>query len=348
MRIARFNKNLFAAIFTIFIIIVIGNILIVAQSPISKTKDFKTTWKTFQIARNYSGTPAEKSINVDEKVNLQFCVSEGNVKVTGWDRSEVRVFVSEGSQIGFKVMQKNSQTDKPVWIAVVGNEPESKENFRFDECLSGEEIELEVPRNATVNIKSRESKTKIDSVRKVNVKNSSGGIFLNNIAEGVEASTYEGDVTVEKSNGAMNLESVSGNVLAFDVHSSEIGDRFKAKTSSGIITLKDIGHRQLEIETNSGSIRFNGAFVVGGQYAFGTTNGAINLNIPVESSCNITASYGFGVFNTDLPMKNIEKSQSRTVKNLTATMGKGDCTLNLRTYNGAIMLADSSVKETDK
>lgn len=163
---------------------------------------------------------------------------------TGCRRNEVRVFASNGSQVGFKTLQKHSQTGKPVRIAVLGYEPSANKGNKVDECSSGEEIELEVPNNATVNIKSYESKTKIDSVRKAFVKNTNGGIFLNNIAEGVEAVTYEGDVTVEKSGGAMNLESVSGNVLAFDVHADEIGDIFKAKTSSGVISLQNIGYRQ--------------------------------------------------------------------------------------------------------
>lgn len=136
----------------------------------------------------------------------------------------------------------------------------------------------------------------------------------------------------------MSLESFSGNVLAFDVHADEVGDVFKAKTSSGVITLQDIGHRQLEIETNSGSIKFDGKFAEGGQYGFGTTNGAINLIIPPDSSCKISASYGFGVFSSEIPMQNVVKSQSTSVKNLSATLGNGDCTLNLRTYNGAIVL----------
>ena len=342
MRIAKINKNLFAAIFTVFIIIIFGKIIIVAQKPEPRIDNFKNVWKNLPISKNLGGTPVEKSIAVDEKINLQFCVSEGNVKVTGWDRNEVRVFINEGSQIGFNVIQSNDETKMPVWIAVLGYEPSKNKGKKVDECLSGGDIEIEVPRNATVNIKSRESKTKIDSVRKVNVKNIGGGIFLNNIAEGIEAATYEGDVTVEKSSGAMSLESLSGNILAFDVHADEIGDIFKAKTSSGIITLQDIGHRQLEIETNSGSIKFNGAFAKGGQYNFGTTNGAINLIVPQNSSCKISASYGFGAFNSDIPMQNVVKSQATSVKNLSATMGNGDCTLNLRTYNGAIILSDDS------
>lgn len=338
MRIANINKNSILAAGTVFILIIFGSICISAQK-------LDGNWKILRVAENMSGMPDEKSIAVDSKINLQFCVSAGNVKVTGWERDEVRVFINEGSQIGFKTLQKNNQTGKPVWIAVLGYEPDANRGGRVDECLSGDEIELEVPRNATVNIKSRESKTTIDSVRRVNVKNIGGGIFLNNIAEGIEASTYEGDVTVEKSSGAMMLESVSGNVLAFDVHPSEIGDIFKAKTSSGVISLQDIGHRQLEIATNSGSIKFTGAFAEGGQYGFGTTNGAVNLTIPANSSCKISASYGFGVFDSEITLKNLIKSQTTGVKNLSATIGSGgDCSLNLRTYNGAIILSDYKQK----
>src|SRR4028119_1184702 len=34
---------------------------------------------------------SEKSIAVDAKVNISLCVLEGNLKVNGWDRNEIRV-----------------------------------------------------------------------------------------------------------------------------------------------------------------------------------------------------------------------------------------------------------------
>jgi Putative adhesin len=295
----------------------------------------KPNWKHGKRIINTGEIPIEKSILVDPKVNLSLCVSEGNLKVNGWERNEIRVFVNDGSQAGFKVQQKGGQSGTPVWVMILGFDPSKNKEAGADECLSGEEIELDVPRGATVNVKSNESQTTIDSVRKVTVENVGGDIALANIAEGIRATTYQGDVTVEKSGGAMSLTTTTGNIVVFDVSPSEIGDIFKAKTNSGAIILKQTGHRQIEASSNSGAIRFTGELLSGGLYNFNAFNGSINLLLNPNLSCKIFASYNFGAFNSEIPyvINSTPKGQ-----NLNAQIGKGEATLNLTTYSGTIQI----------
>lgn len=281
---------------------------------------------------------SERSIVVDRKVNIFLpCILEGNVKINGWDRSEVRVFIKSGSPIGFGVREKSRQTGNPVWIEVLGYDT-AKRQLPRNECLYGEEIEIDVPRDANVNVKGQETKITIDSIRKATIKTAGGDITLRNVAEGVRASTYEGDVSVENSGGAMNLESATGNILAFETAPSEIGDVFRAKTSNGAIALQGLEHRQIEVNSISGSISYNGEFLTGGLYTFITSNGSINLAIPNDSSCKISASYGFGAFSSEIPLKNMQKNAPSSVQNLTALMGAGDATLNLTTNSGSIII----------
>ena len=285
-----------------------------------------------------SDATAEKSIAVDAKVNVSLRVCEGKLKINGWERNEIRAFVSGGNQVGFKVQQKNAQSETPVWVKVIGFDSTKDKETDADECLSGEEIELDVPRGAAVNVKSSEGETTVDSVRKATVEINGGDIFLNNIAQGIDAKTYEGDVTVENSSGAMTLTSTTGNIVAFDVNSSDIGDIFKAKTSSGAITLQKVRHRQIDVSSNSGSIRFSGEFQNGGQYNLGTQNGSISLAIPEQSSLKLNASYGFGVFNSELPLQNLQKNSASKAQSISASIGKGEATLSLITVSGAIRI----------
>ena len=299
----------------------------------------KSTYKKkVKRIENESDAPAEKSIAVDAKVKVQFCVSEGKIKVNGWERNEIRAFVGGGSQVGFKVQQKSGQNETPVWVVVLGFDPTKNRETGADKCLSGEEIELDVPRGAIVDVESRESETTIDSVRKVTVKTAEGDIFLNNVTQGIEAKTYEGDVTVEKSGGAITLNSSTGNIVAFDVSASEIGDIFRAKTSSGVITLQQVEHRQMEVDSISGSIRFVGEFQSGGQYNLKTTNGSILLSIPATSSSKINVSTVFGAFNSEIPLQNPVKSPNPKAQSLSASIGKGEATLNLTTHTGSIRI----------
>lgn len=306
------------------------------KSPLPKPpKD----WKRAKTAPKEGETllPAEKSISTDAKVNISLCISEGNVKINGWEHNEIRTFVSGGSQIGFQVLEKKNQI--PAWVKILGfDSQKNNQAAGVDECLSGDEIELDVPRGATVKINGGESDIAVTSVNKVKIENRGGDISLNNIGQGIEAKTYQGDVTVENSSGAITLLSTNGNIVAFDTEAGEIGDVFLAKTSSGTITLQKVGNRQIEVNSNSGSIRFDGEFSSGGQYSFGTTNGSINLTIPANSSCKIKASFG-GVFQTEIPLGGISKSAAfQQVQNITGTLGTGDSSVNLTTFSGAIRI----------
>jgi Putative adhesin len=289
-----------------------------------------------KIIVNESDIAAEKSIQTDPKVNISLCVDEGKITINGWNRNEIRAFVSNGSQVGFKVMQKLK--DKPVWVMVLGFEPQKTKTSNANECLSGEEIELDVPNNAIVNLKGRESEMTVSNVAKVRIENASGSTTLRKISNGIEVKTFEGNISVEDSSGAMTLTGTSGNILAYDVSANEIGDIFKVKTGSGTINLKNIGFTQVEANSNSGSIRYNGEFPEGGQYTFGTLNGSMTLLMPKDSSCKVNATYSFGSFSSEIPFKAEQKSSGNEVKKLSATFGKGDATVNLTTYNGRILI----------
>ena len=283
------------------------------------------------------GDSTEKSLKVDPKLNLGLCVTEGTVNVNSWNRSELRVFVHDGSKFGFKVSQKNEKTGDPIWVNVLGVGPHP--GWAGD-CLSGGEIEIDVPVNTTVKIKGQATNTTVDTVRKAYVQTAGGDITLRNIAEGLNASTYEGDILVEESKGAVTLETATGNIVVFDAGPSDIGDILKAKTSGGMISLQKVGHRQLEVNSISGSVSYNGAILSGGSYNLSTMNGSIRLAIPQASNCTVNATYGYGRFETDLPLEIItENLTPGPVKKVVGKVGGGgDAVITLVSSNGSIAI----------
>lgn len=287
----------------------------------------------------FGGDTTERSIAVDTNVNIKLCVVQGNLKITGWNRSEIRVFVKDGSKIAFKVLEKNRQDQKPVWVQAVGLDPQ-KVNKAFPDCLWGEDIEIDVPVNATINVYAQETTTSVDTVKKANLKNIGGDISLRNVTAGIVASTYEGDITVANSQGALALESTTGNIVVFEAGPSAIGDIFKAKTNSGAISLQRLEYRQIDVGTISGSIAYSGEILSGGSYGLGTTNGSIRLSIPHNSACKFSATFSPGSFNSDIPFKVLtENLSSGPVKSIVATLGTGgDASLKLTALNGSISI----------
>jgi len=284
------------------------------------------------------GDNFERSIKVDPAFNLSLCVTQGTVKINGWNRSELRVFVQDGGKFGLKIQQKSLKTGDPVWIMLAGIEPKNK-SYAPAECLWGDVIEIDLPVNASVNIKGQETTTTIDGIRKASVKTIGGDISIRNVTDGVMASAGQGGITVEASSGEMELVSTTGNIVVFEAGPAEIGDIFKAKTNGGTISLQKLEHRQVEVSSITGSVVFDGDLLSGGSYSFGTSNGSIRLSLPQTASCTIWASYGFGNFNSEIPIKIMtENIGEGPVKSMTGKLGSGDASLKLTTNSGSIVL----------
>lgn len=278
----------------------------------------------------------EKAIAVAPNVNILIsCVNQARVTVNGWQRDEIRVFIRNGTPVTFKVHEKDPKSGKPVWV-VIGKQAAG--SAAGSDCISGERIDIEVPVDAVLKSVGRETETRIDSVRRVEIKNVGGNVSLRNIPGGITATTFQGDVSVENSSGQISLDTSTGNILAFEVAPGGISDVFKAKTLNGAITLQRVEHRQIDASSITGSLVFNGKFLPGGIYGFKTQKGSIKLAIPAASSCRVSAWYGYGTMNSELPMKVETQDVTSAGKSVVVRFGEGAANVNLSTSNGQISI----------
>lgn len=283
----------------------------------------------------------EKAIAVDGRVNVTIpCVTQGDVKINGWERNEVRVFIKDGSPVSFGVKQKSQKSDKPVWIWLSSVSKQGDMPAVHSDCIWGNEIQIDAPIGAEITMKGRETNTVVDSVRKAMVTSASGDLSFRNISEGVSAKTFEGDLYVENSQGPMNLETTSGNIVAFSAAPGDVGDTFRAKTTGGTISLQKLEYRQTEANSVSGTVIFTGPILGGGSYTFNTTNGSIRLAVPGDTACFVIATYGPGGLNSDLPLKaSTVDVAPGPVKTIRGTLGTGgDAVVKLTTNSGAILI----------
>lgn len=280
---------------------------------------------------------SEKAIAADPNVAVKLCVAEGSIKINGTERNEVRVFVRNGRKFEFKSLEKNPETGKPNWVWITNVSAPAARRGQTSNCLAGDSVEIDMPVNASINLEARTAGAVIDSIKKATVKIVEGSIGLRNIPNGVSAVALQGDVSVESSGGAIAVETTTGNIMAFDVRPGQIGDLLKARTNSGNISLQQVNHRQIEANSITGSVSFNGKFLTGGIYNFKTSNGSIRLLLPHDTSCQIRASYGFGTFNSSIPIKIITENVTSGGKSFVASLGSDNTTtLSVTTTSGSI------------
>lgn len=281
---------------------------------------------------------SERSIKVDPGVNLEFgCVLEGEIKVNGWRRNEVRVLIVGGGRFTFRTAQTNVKTGVPVWIKVIGLDTRRRSGME-SECLSGGQIEVDAPITATIRVSGGEISTSVDSVKKVNVRSIGGDITLRNITNGATANAGRGDITVEASQGPMSLTTTEGNIVVFEGGPSEFGDTFKANTNSGTISLQSLEYRQINVDSISGSVAYSGNILSGGSYNLRTSKGSIRMTLPSKSGFRLWATYGYGRFSSDIPVDIITETFAGPLKSFHGKAGAGDATLKLSTSNGSIAI----------
>lgn len=280
---------------------------------------------------------SERAIAVAPNVNVRIqCISQARVTVNGWRRNEVRVLVKNGTDVGFKVHEVDPNTNQPVWLLIGRRETGTPAPT---DCISGDRIDIEAPIGSSFTISGRETEMRIDSLKKINIKNLGGNVALRNISGGITAETFEGDVSVEDSSGQISLKTSTGNILAFGVKSGQIGEALRVSTSNGAVTLQKVEHRQIEANTVSGTILFDGPLLRGGIYGFKTSNGEIRLLLPATTSCRVVAWYGYGSINSEFPLKTETENITSGGKSFVGKIGTGESILNLTTNTGRIVIS---------
>jgi len=285
------------------------------------------------------GDTSEKSVKADGSVRLTLCVTQGTLKVNGWNRKEVRVYIRDGNKFNFNVREKNETTGDPNWITIMGVGNKGR-YLGGSDCIWGNDIEIDVPLNAIISIKGQETTAQIDSVKRVEISTVGGDISLRNIAAGISAVTRQGDVTVESSKGPIRLDTTTGNIVVFEATPGEIGDPFLAKTHGGTISLQSVQHRQVEVGSISGSVLYNGTILNGGSYNFNSNRGSMRMLIPADSSFQLQATFGAGNFNSELNIKmETENIQAGPIKTIVGRLGTGgDAFVKVSTNNGSISI----------
>ena len=289
--------------------------------------------------QRYDGVTTEKAIAADPGVAVQLCVSDGDVKVNGSDRGEVRVFVRNGRKFEFRSLEKNPETGNANWVQLARATGETPVAGAFANCLSGDSIEIDMPSRGNLMISGRSATVTVDTVTKATVKLIEGDVTVRNISGGLYARTEQGELLAESISGDIGLETTTGNIVAFDLKSSRPGEPLQISTIRGTISLQNVTHRQIDANATSGSVKYVGTFVGGGLYKFRSASGRIGLLLPGDVNCKVSASFGYGNFDSSFPIKILTENVVPGGKVIVGEIGNGKGpVVNLSTTSGSIRI----------
>ncbi|HEY0756015.1 MAG TPA: DUF4097 family beta strand repeat-containing protein [Ktedonobacteraceae bacterium] len=163
-------------------------------------------------------------------------------------------------------------------------------NVSTDPWFSNTDFYITIPDTTLVQIAVNAGSIDVHTGHGLNASTSSGSIALEDIqgptsihtdSGDITASTINGDLTVSDSSGSLRLHGINGQV--------------NAKTWSGDVIVQNStlkGHSLLQ--TQNGSVRFDGSIDPAGSYTMQTTSGDVDLTLPNNAAFLLTASTGSG------------------------------------------------------
>lgn len=286
------------------------------------------------------GAQMERSIPASQNVALSLCISSGNITVRGWDRSEVKVTAASLRQL--ELQGGGMNPSQRVDVLASNSATEQGGESLLSGCRAVSDMEINVPRGATVEIKLRNGDIEIMEVGEARARNASGDITLNRVARGAEATSIGGDITVTDSAGRVRMVTVGGDIDATNIRALEPSDDLSATSTGGDINLENVGQARIHANTTGGMITMTGELARRGSYDFNSFSGDVVLNLPQSSAFRINARAPQGGITTDFAIKSANEADSLAMLQegrLTGTYGTGDwANLNINSFSGTVRL----------
>ncbi len=285
----------------------------------------------------------ERTIAADPRVNISVCVVSGDLTVQGWDRKEVRARGTEGSSIELTRIDRTN-SEAATALRLMGNADRS--NPASSSCLSFGDVQLDVPREASVKLQTTTGDIRVTQVAHVNATTQSGSIALFKVNNEASVNTIGGEISARDSTGSFKLHAIGGTIDARNIGAANKTDAFSASTVGGEVSLDHVQLQTIKVNTVSGEIAYVGPLSrEGGHYYFQSISGRLRLSIPSESSFRLTAALGADVkLTSDFNLKYSENQNATGVSNrgalrrVDATVGTGESSIAVSLLSGSLLI----------
>ena len=274
---------------------------------------------------NTSGTRTaslDTSLTIDKRGIVDLTLTSGEITVTGWSRSDVRIKAS--SEYGYLRLDA-----APSRITLVTR----SRNGRLGET----KYELSVPIGTRLLTKTMSGETVITGVKgEIEAQSQSGDISVIDANDRLSIETLSGNIEVDRVTGAVRLAAASGEVQL----SAATGD-VEVETISGEITLTGIRSKFVRTETTSGDVEFDGIIDPAGRYEFRSHSGDVRVELPPNAGAAVDVETFSGSINSDFRI--VLEPGERAIgmaspKRFDFKVGDGSARISLESFSGDIRL----------
>jgi hypothetical protein len=193
------------------------------------------------------------------------------------------------------------------------------------------EINVRLPAWADVEVEGLDLGASVTGVRgSVTVAVLAGHLRFVRTSGPVRARTVAGDLLAEDVSGGLSVAARAGNVLVRGASGP-----VEAESLSGDIILEDVRTSRVRAETQAGDVRFSGAILQGGTYAFFLHSGDVVLVLPADARADVRVSTFHGEFSSEFPT---EVSRYESGRRFDFSVGGGGAEVEVEVFQGQIRI----------
>jgi DUF4097 and DUF4098 domain-containing protein YvlB len=278
-------------------------------------------------------TQIDTTVSLEHGGTVDLSLISGRIRVTGWDRSDVKISASIES--GSLEFDANSSR---ISLGVEDNDDSrGHRNHNVGEAR----YDVSVPRGARLILEAVSGDvTATGSQGEIEASSVSGNVIVTNGVREVSVESVSGSVHASQINGNLRAETVSG-----DLRAESVTGEVEATSVSGDVRLGTIQSKDVRSETVSGEITYTGTIDAGGRYSFESHSGTVRLNIPRTSGAVFSVETFSGDVSTDFPVT-IPANTRRREDRMEFTLGDGKAKVTLQTFSGRVVIETGSDSTT--
>ena len=299
-------------------------------------------------AQDYQGVQIRGLTRIDTTVRLDrggavdLSLISGKIRVTGWDRSDVKVSAS----IDNGVLRFSANSSR-VSLSVDDSDDDGRRGHRHNN-VGDATFDVSVPRGSRLILEAVSGDvTAKGSQGEIEASSVSGDVDVSDGVRSVSAESVSGGVRVAGVNGDLRAESVSG-----DVRADGVSGNVEASTVSGSVRMLRIQSKDVRAESVSGDINYSGSIEPSGRYSFESHSGELRLYIPRGAGAQFSVETFSGDLSTDFPVTLPPTPRGRSREGrVEFTTGDGRARVTASSFSGRIIInsgTDSTTRRDDE
>jgi len=271
----------------------------------------------------------DTTVSIERQGSVDLSLVSGRIRVTGWDRKDVRVTASidEGS------LKFNANPSR-VTLSVDHRDGSRRRHG----SLGDARFDVFVPRGTRLILEAVSGDIIASGVQgEIEAGSVSGDVSVTGAVRDVRLESVSGSVHVSQVTGNLSAESVSG-----DVRAEGISGNVEASTVSGTVRLLGIQTRYVRTESVSGAIIYTGNIDPAGKYDFESHSGSLRLNLPRGAGAQFEVETFSGDVDSDFAITMQPGGRKRNKGRFEFTIGDGRARVSAQTFSGRIIINDTS------